>query len=407
MVSLISTASFSTLPPELIYKIFVYLDAQTIVRKIRCISKRFYRIVNNYDEFNFNFTSILKCDFLLLCNYIQHDKIISLTLSDNDQTPGQIQLFLSLFRLNQFTRLRSLSLLEIDDCYLNIVLKDMKKLELNSLIIHTERDYSEDNTNRDDLLSVMSLPTLQKLVFKMPNFLMSSITWPIESKIQHLEITCQQLNDYYNIVRHFPNLRTLILEGLHQQIHDGIIPKPDDLEPFHQLESLTIKSCHTDMIIIELILSLTPTIEYLQLMRCVPLDVFTTHLSEWEKFVQLKLPLLNKFEFFLLDESYNYLNNSVDVESIVNPFRKSFWIETKKWFVECIHLISPRAIILHTLSLFDQQFIFIYQSKQTSSPTVVLNTLNNQIKKISLDLEVAMPSVTSAQVRNRNILFVI
>ncbi|CAF1544851.1 unnamed protein product, partial [Rotaria sordida] len=162
--------SLSTLPVELIFYIFRYLDAPTIVRSIRRVCKQFYTIVPTYDQFKFNFKSILKSDFHLLCNLIEPKNVESLTLSDDDETPGQIEYFLSIFRISQFTRLHSLTLCEIDDCYLNIILKDIKALGLNTLSIYSKRDHSQGITKVTDLSSAISLPRLFTFNLNIPNF---------------------------------------------------------------------------------------------------------------------------------------------------------------------------------------------------------------------------------------------
>ncbi|CAF1223455.1 unnamed protein product [Rotaria sordida] len=95
-------ASFYTLPLELIHYIFGYLDAKTIVRTFRSICKRFYIAVKTYDQFKLDFNSISKSDFLFLCNFIESKNIESLTLSDRDETPGQIEYFLSFIRIKYF-----------------------------------------------------------------------------------------------------------------------------------------------------------------------------------------------------------------------------------------------------------------------------------------------------------------
>ncbi len=218
-----------------------------------------------------------------------------------------------------------------------------------------------------------------------------------------MEINCRRLNEYYNIVRHLPNLRIFVVRQLDEQIHDGMITKPDDLEGFRQLSRLTLKCCNIDMVIFELILSLTPSIEHLQLIRCVELDIFTSYLPQWEKFVKKNLLLLNKFEFFLVDHRIFFNATPVDTESVINPFRTSFWIETKKWFVICDYIISPRTIIVYTPSFFDPQFEYVYQSKQISRSTTS-STINNSIvmdgvRKIHLNLESVMSSATSIQVK--------
>jgi hypothetical protein len=189
---------------------------------------------------------------------------------------------------------------------------------------------------------------------------------------------------------------------LNENINNGMIMIPDDLEPFHQLYCLTLKYVNIDMIILEMLLSLTPSIEHLQLMRSVELNAFISHLPQWEKFVKTKLPLLKKFECFLVNHD-SFDNTPVDTESIVNPFRTSFWIETKKWFVTCDHIMRPLCVILYTPSFFDPQFEYNYKSKQisrsTSTPMINKKIVMDGVRKMYLNLEDVMPLATSTQVK--------
>jgi hypothetical protein len=62
-----------------------------------------------------NFESIRKCHFDLICRYIRPEQVISLILSDKNDTPNQSQLFRSFFSIEQFINLRALKLIELDD----------------------------------------------------------------------------------------------------------------------------------------------------------------------------------------------------------------------------------------------------------------------------------------------------
>ena len=145
------------------------------------------------------------------------------------------------------------------------------------------------------------------------------------------------------------------------------------------------------MIILEMLLSLTPSVEHLQLMRCVDLNAFTAHLLNWEKFVQSKLPLLKKFELLLMSDPFQFAANSLDVESIISPFRKAFWIEKNKWFVICDYVSFTRTFILSTLSYFDPELEYLHQIRR--NPLVM-----DRVKKLHLQLETTMSLVTSPQV---------
>ena len=395
-------SSLNTLPVEVILYIFRYFDAQTIVRSFRTICKRFYVIVNTYNQLNFDFNGISKSDFHFLCNYVQPKNVELLTLSDSDETPGQIEHFLSIFRINQFIRLRSLTLLEIDDCYLTSILNNLQISTLSSLSICSCRYYSENKNCSDALSSAISSLNLHKFSFNIPSFDASKITWPLECTIQHLEICCRTLDEYCNILYCLPNLRTFVVEYLSEDDLDEAIPKLSNLDPFYQLVSLTFKYCSIDMIILESILSLVPSLEHLQLMRSVDLHNFVSHVHQWEKLVSTKLISLTKFDCFLIAKRH-YFDTPTDTESLIAPFRASFWTKTKGWLIICDHIVSSQTVILYTPPIFDPQFEFIYESKEirrsTSVPTMNDKILMSGVRKMSLDLTNVMCSATSSQVR--------
>ncbi|CAF1066157.1 unnamed protein product [Adineta steineri] len=391
---------FCTLPVELIYHIFRYLDAQTIVRSIRIVCKRFYTIVNVYDKFNFNFDSIVKSDFHYLCNLILPRNVKSLTLSNSNETPGQIEYFLSRFRIKQFIQLNSLNLFQIDDCQLGIILKDIQKLQLTSLSINSKQDYSDNNTISDDLSSAISLPSLQKLTLNIPSCDISKIVWPIGCTIQHLYIYCRTIDEYCNILYTLPNLRTLVVEGLNMDDTSGIIPNLPNLTAVCQLFSLTFKYCTLDTAMLEFLLSFTPTLEHFHLIQSIDLDVFISYLPQWQTFIETKLLLLNKFNFFLVRHA-QLITIPVDTEQLMTPFRTTFWTETKQWFVICDYIMSSNILILYSSSFFDPQFEFIFESKQISRSTST-STINNtiimdEVQKLRLDLTKMMISATSPQ----------
>jgi hypothetical protein len=71
-------------------------------------------ILSSNDSF-INFNSILRPLFDLTCRYLRPNQVISLVLSDSNDTPGQFQLFLSRFSIEQFVNLRAITLIDIDD----------------------------------------------------------------------------------------------------------------------------------------------------------------------------------------------------------------------------------------------------------------------------------------------------
>lgn len=393
--------SLNTLPPELIHYIFRYLDAPAIVRSLRGVCKKLYTIVKNYAQFKLNFESISKSDFLFLCNFIEYNNVVSLTLCDNESTPGQIEYFLSFVHISQFTRLRSLTLIEIEDCYLKIILRNTRNLALESLSICSEQDYTLANTTPDDISSILTASNIQKLNFSIPSFDQSNMQWPFDNKLQHLEICCRTIDDYCKILCHLPNLQTLVVNQWNEHDTDYVLPKLSNLQRIHQLFSLTFKNCSFEMIILESLLLLTPSLQHLKLLRSVELNEFLSHLQQWQKLIEKHLTVLHKFEFLITDYS-PFLQPNLDIETLIAPFRGSFWTETKNWFVICDYIVRPRTIIIYTPSIYDSKLEYIYESKNiqrvTSTSTITNRVTFDGARKLTLNLATVTSLAQSQQV---------
>ncbi|CAF1491656.1 unnamed protein product [Rotaria sp. Silwood1] len=114
------------LPVELFHCILDNLDIEIIIFSVRSVCRLFRLFVNSYDRYALNLTLISKRNFYLLCQLINPNNVTSLTLANEEQTPNQIDLFISLVRLRQFTRLHSITLLHIDEYQLNFILERIK-----------------------------------------------------------------------------------------------------------------------------------------------------------------------------------------------------------------------------------------------------------------------------------------
>ncbi|CAF4140785.1 unnamed protein product, partial [Adineta steineri] len=100
-------------PVEILYRIFDNLDSETILLSIRPVCRLFRAVVNTYNRYIYNFESISKSNFYLQCRLIRPENVISLILSNNEQIPDQISLFMSSVRLRQMTRLQSITFIGI------------------------------------------------------------------------------------------------------------------------------------------------------------------------------------------------------------------------------------------------------------------------------------------------------
>ncbi|CAF5170659.1 unnamed protein product, partial [Rotaria sp. Silwood1] len=178
----------------------------------RYVCKRFDLITNSYNYFNFNFESISKTKFLRICHMIPFEQVVSLTLSDKDKTHGQIQLFISLFDINQFLRLRSLKLIRIESNHLKIFLD----YTIHSSLISLSIDSQTLNIGKNPVLTLLSSTiehyTLQKLDLNIWPKNMKEFQWPVNCTIKYLSIKNSiTLNQFYIILEYSPCLQTIIL----------------------------------------------------------------------------------------------------------------------------------------------------------------------------------------------------
>jgi hypothetical protein len=120
---------FDQLPVELLHTLFNYFSASELLFTFHNVNDYVNTTLVSYPDYHFNLKFISKVHFHYLCCYVRPEQVISLTLSDGDDTPGQSEAFFSCFRMEQFTRLRSLTLIEIEFNSLESVFANLHKLD--------------------------------------------------------------------------------------------------------------------------------------------------------------------------------------------------------------------------------------------------------------------------------------
>jgi len=124
-----STTYFDRLPAELLHMIFEYLSNCDVIWSFSNLSPYLNSVLNNYNYYTLNFQSISKSHFDFICNYLNIERIISLTLSNDLKTPGQVQLFFNHFQLRNFINLHYLTLLSVTNEDIYPILSDLPKLK--------------------------------------------------------------------------------------------------------------------------------------------------------------------------------------------------------------------------------------------------------------------------------------
>lgn len=151
------------LPVELLHNLFSYFLAHEILFSFSDISDYVTAVLLDYPSYRWNFQAIKKLDFDQVCHRIRPDQVISLILSDDNDTPGLSEIFLSRFNIEQFVRLRSLRLIEIEVESLKSIFPHLYQLtQLHALSFNSEtvrrrypirnNDYSTESTQLKSLL---------------------------------------------------------------------------------------------------------------------------------------------------------------------------------------------------------------------------------------------------------------
>jgi hypothetical protein len=154
---------------------------------------------------------------------------------------------------------------------------------------------------------------------------------------------------------------------------------------YRQLKSLTLEDNRMDIFKLEQFLSLTPSLKYLKVIGM----AYLIDSYRWEKILRIKLPNLEKFEFFFLSwKNVNY--NFSDIQSLIRPFQTSFWLENKQWIVNCDYIFNPMEVMLYSIPICKSYFQYHDQSNKISCSN--LNQFNleqlmmDQISGLRLNL---------------------
>ncbi|CAF3550412.1 unnamed protein product [Rotaria socialis] len=355
------------LPVELIYHILNFLDTHTILLSLRYVCKHFYVISNVFNQCKLNLNSCRKSDFYRFCRIINPLNVISLILSDDDKTPGQIGLFLSRFNLKQFNHLRSLILLEIDDSNLNVILHDLPYLFLTSLTIKSRASLTWTQQTLAYLSKILEQSSLKELTLSIWCFEIYDFVWPNQCQIEYLHISNRiTFEQYCILLEQCLFLRTLIIKD--------VLWNDTDISVsifYRQLNSLTLEDNRMDVFKLEQFLSLTPSLIYLKVIGM----AYLIDSYRWEKILRIKLPNLNTFEFFFLswkDVNYSFC----DIESLIQPFQTSFWLENKQWAVNCDYIINPTEVMLYSVPICKTSFQYYDEANKISCSNFTKMNIN-------------------------------
>ncbi|CAF1292620.1 unnamed protein product [Adineta ricciae] len=321
------------LPNEIIYRIFDNLSVNTII-VFSCTCKRYLQCRHLYNQYQLSFQSISKSNFDLLCRLIRPSNIISLTLSDDDNaTPGQIQAFLKTYPIHQLTRLHCLKLFQIDETHLEDLLKPLQKSPLTSLYIEYRQYFGMLNhSTLTTLCDILSLKTLRTLHLDMRTYQTESIQWPQITQIEYLSLSNSTFHQFVQIIGRSNTFRSIYLRHVSMKDVDNHSIK---YLPLKQIESFRIEKSELFFEKIPWLLSFMPKLVHLKLEGFTPkLDQIFTN-DRFEEFIQINLPELKTFQFFIRFSPVEFKITNSLVDSLIKQFQRSFWTEQLQCRVIC------------------------------------------------------------------------
>ncbi|CAF3344820.1 unnamed protein product [Rotaria socialis] len=403
--------SLESLANELFVNIFEYLSTAHLLQTFHGLSSRFDHLLNIFFRTNRNldFRSISKSKFDIVCQHIVPtiiDRIISIRLSDDDQTPQQIDLFLSQFSLSrQCIELRSLSLYHIySEQTITRILSDLSYLQnLNYLTIDTI--YIEEGNIFSQMLDVIwGLPALthcciRNVKWKPPaNFNYGTV---ISSTLEHLSLTgeCISLHQLARLFQNTPLLRTLTV-GINKDYESG-----DVLATIPSMITLKIHWIVNSMKVLTDFLKKMPNLRRLKIK--LELTQLSLNGNQWKEFILDYLPKLKDFHF---DMKIFIPNERSPIEEIIdnllNSFRTFFWLHERQWFVRCDWSVENRHSFasLYTVPYAFDNFSYYNRSISKSTyddiDTLIYTNVYSLLYNSSFSKSTYFPSVRFCNVHH-------
>ncbi|CAM4835886.1 unnamed protein product [Rotaria magnacalcarata] len=354
--------SFST---EVFFEIFEYLSSVDLFRGFFGLNGCLQRILNMY-PLRLNLQQICRSDLDFLCHHIQPKQIISILLSE-ETMPDQVNIFLKYFPNfeHQFICLQSVNFIKTENCISKLPQcvsslsfeKCLGQLwlenKIGDILIHQAKVLTHLNIQDERLIESINieLPLLKQLIIDSPCLIdrLHQIIQCLKASIISLKVSIRNQKDYY-----FPSKFEKLCQSLMYLKHLNITFASGIEISFHLLE----QSLNHLPRLTHLTIEATGTLDLLDGVR-------------WEEFLRRRGLIKFYFKFSL---SLNLVWNQ-DQYSLLEPFRSSFWLKEKHWYVACYKnewgnkcplIFSVPYIVPHSIAYLNE----IYPPLSTASSNV-------------------------------------
>lgn len=401
--------SLESLSNELLLDLFEYFPGVSLLHAFFNLNDRFDSLVFvHFQSHDLNFRSSSQYDFNRTCHHYLpklNDSIVSLTLSNDDDTPQQIDLFLQYNpTLSIFINLRSLSICDLcsDEIMIQLMMQ-WKYLENLTRLTLAGCYLQFDEINSQELIdSIWILPKLTycylNISFDRNNILVPTI---MSKSLKYLFIwgVEHHQNNVYALLKQTPFLEhfSILLDG--DSIDDG-----DDVqEQFLSITRLTLSLSRTEEDKLIKFLQKMPNLQQIILdISILDLNHTNSILNgyQWEQIIRNYLVNLEIFRFRIEFQIKNEHEREENIDNLIDSFRNPFWLNQHHWFVRCHwNPVDTSSIIyLYTLPYSFNNFVFDHSMKVKSTSTddnnyMYYNHVNDLKYEISFGEQVSFSSL--------------
>jgi hypothetical protein len=345
--------NLESLANELFIDLFEYFSSDHLLHAFHGLNSHFDALLLDYFRIHgLDLRSISKHAFNTICRHLSliTNQITSLCLSENVDTPGQIDEFYAYgFTLRQFIHLQSLSLYHLHS--INKILLDLPYLFHISHLTFDECCYTSDKTNASNFVTIIwSLPKLTHCYIQIQ--FQPQIYFPIptvvSSTIEYLSIRDiePQFNQLTRLWENTPRLQYLSID-FHFNFSDE----------FQSSTTTSIITLNVSFFSIDydILVNLFQNMPNLNRLKIDLPDMYIDG-KTWEQIIETYLPKLQSFQFRMNDEFDEDKEEQID--EILNLFRTQFWLNKHQWFIRCDWNPQNNNIFLYSLPYAFDNFYF-------------------------------------------------
>lgn len=324
------------LPNELFIECFQYLNGADIFYSFYHLNHRFDRLIHNI-PLQLNFEYIRKTKFdqfckIMLLNPEIRKQVYSLKLS-NHGTCSQIDVFTSLFSLDEFSSLRSLTLTGVEK-------NNFEKLKImlpKSCSIHIiEPD--------DELKGELPIRSLRRIE-TLPATLECHLPLIFElSSITNLTISRCTCHDVSQLISYLSMLKYLNVRGIFNGYSWTNSYQGFSNEHAVHLKQLILLDFSEDFNQFEQLIKQTPSLKRLMISTSCSEDLL--NVVRWKDLIASALPLLTVFKFEFSSNHRNKVHN-LNLDMFTNC-QSDFWQEQHHWHTGYLyHPYKPAIYTIH------------------------------------------------------------